>query len=412
MPHQACCFSDHGARRRQAWRKRDLRDSALLDFLTTFAFYLIPFVLVLTLVVFVHEFGHFIVGRWCGVKVDAFSIGFGPELWSRVDRFGTRWRIASIPLGGYVSFHGDANAASAPDLEAVRAMPETERAVTFAAQSVWKRAAIVFAGPFANFVLAIAIFAILFGVYGRTIYAPRVGSLTPGGAGAAAGFMAGDLVLTVDGAPIDSFSNLQEIVSSSADKKLIFVIQRGDQQLTLPVVPALREVESAIGKIRIGMLGIQASKAAADIRQERYGPADAVAMGVQETWTVVRRTGNYIGGLVTGRESADQLSGPIGIAQVSGQMAQAVSKVGIAPLLSLIAILSVSIGLLNLMPVPLLDGGHLLFFAIEAARGRALNARAQEVAFRVGLAMVGALMIFSTYNDIARLIHKLTGSGS
>ena len=385
----------------------------MLDLLTTFAFYLIPFVLVLTLVVFVHEFGHFIVGRWCGVKVDAFSIGFGPELWSRVDRLGTRWRIASIPLGGYVSFHGDANAASAPDPEAVRAMPETERAVTFAAQSVWKRAAIVFAGPFANFVLAIAIFAILFGVYGRTVYAPRVGSLTPGGAGAAAGFMAGDLVLTVDGAPIDSFSKLQEIVSSSADKKLVFVIQRGDEQLTLPVVPALREVESAIGKIRIGMLGIQASKAAADIRR---GTLRTRRRG--RRWAC-RKPGRSCAAreitsadFVTGRESADQLSGPIGIAQVSGQMAQAVSKVGIAPLLSLIAILSVSIGLLNLMPVPLLDGGHLLFFAIEAARGRALNERAQEVAFRVGLAMVGALMIFSTYNDIARLIHKLTGSGS
>lgn len=384
----------------------------MLNFLTTFAFYLLPFVLVLTLVVFVHEFGHFIVGRWCGVKVDAFSIGFGPELWSRVDRHGTRWRVAGIPLGGYVTFHGDANAASAPDPDAVRAMPEAERKVTFAVQSVWKRAAIVFAGPFANFVLAIAIFAILFGVYGRTVYAPCVGSLTPGGAGAAAGFLPGDLVLSVDGAPIDSFSKLQEIVSASADKKLVFIVQRGDQEVTLPAVPALREVESAIGKVRIGMLGIQASKADADIRRENYGPAEALAMGVQETWTVARRTGSYIGGLVTGRESADQLSGPIGIAQVSGQMAQAVSKVGMAPLLSLVAILSVSIGLLNLMPVPLLDGGHLLFFAIEAARGRALNERAQEVAFRVGLAMVGALMIFSTYNDIARLIHKLASSGS
>lgn len=384
----------------------------MLDVLTSIGFYLIPFVVVLTLVVFVHEFGHFIVGRWCGVKVDAFSIGFGPELWARVDRLGTRWRIAAIPLGGYVTFHGDANAASAPDPEAVRAMPEAEREVTFAAQSVWKRAAIVFAGPFANFVLAIAIFAVLFNVYGRTVYAPRVGSLTPGGAGVAAGFKPGDLVLSVDGAPVDSFSKLQEIVSSSADRKLIFVIQRGDEELTLPAVPALREVESAIGKIRIGMLGIQASKAAEDVRQKRYGPADSVAMGVEETWTVVRRTGSYLGGLVTGRESADQLSGPIGIAQVSGQMAKAAFKVGVAPLLSLIAILSVSIGLLNLMPVPMLDGGHLMFFAIEAARGRALNERAQEVAFRVGLAMVGALMIFSTYNDIARLIHKLASSGS
>jgi len=384
----------------------------LLDFLTSIGFYLIPFVVVLTLVVFVHEFGHFIVGRWCGVKVDAFSIGFGPELWARVDRLGTRWRIAAIPLGGYVTFHGDANAASAPDPEAVRAMPAAEREVTFAAQSVWKRAAIVFAGPFANFVLAIAIFAVLFSVYGRTVYAPRVGSLTPGGAGAAAGFKPGDLVLSVDGAPVDSFSKLQEIVSGSADRKLVFVIKRGDEEVTLPAIPALREVESPIGKIRIGMLGIQASKATEDVRQQRYGPADSVAMGVQETWTVVRRTGSYIGGLITGRESADQLSGPIGIAQVSGQMAKAAFKVGVAPLLSLIAILSVSIGLLNLMPVPMLDGGHLMFFAIEAARGRALNERAQEVAFRVGLAMVGALMIFSTYNDIARLIHKLASSGS
>ena len=224
--------------------------------------------------------------------------------------------------------------------------------------------------------------------------------------------MPGDLVLSIDGAPIDSFSKLQEIVSGSADKRLVFVVRRGDQEVTLPAVPALREVESAIGKVRIGMLGIQATKADADIRRERYGPVEALAIGVQRDLDGRRRTGTYIGGLVTGRESADQLSGPIGIAQVSGQMAKAVSKVGMAPLFSLVAILPVSIGLLNLMPVPLLDGGHLLFFAIEAARGRALNERAQENAFRVGLAMVGALMIFSTYNDIARLIHKLAGAGS
>ncbi len=190
VPHQACCFSDHGARRRQAWRKRDLRDSALLDLLTTFAFYLIPFVLVLTLVVFVHEFGHFIVGRWCGVKVDAFSIGFGPELWSRVDRLGTRWRIASIPLGGYVKLPWRRQCRErAGPRSLARDAGEPSAQVTFAAQSVWKRAAIVFAGPFANFVLAIAIFAILFGVYGRTVCcAARRQRRDAGGAGAAAGF--------------------------------------------------------------------------------------------------------------------------------------------------------------------------------------------------------------------------------
>lgn len=378
----------------------------------SFAIYVVPFVIVLTLVVFIHEFGHFIVARWCGVQVDAFSIGFGPELWARIDRHGTRWRIAAIPLGGYVKFHGDANGASAPDPDAIDAMPDTERAVTFAAQNVWKRAAIVFAGPFANFVLAIAIFTILFGAYGRMMIAPRIGALDEGGAGQAAGFQQGDLVISIDGVAIDAFSKMQEIVAGSADRKLVFVVRRADQDVTLTAVPAWREVDSAIGKVRIGKLGLKASMAPGDVRQEHFGPVEAFGQAVGETWSVVYRTGKYVGGLISGRESADQLSGPIGVAQASGQMAKAASKVGMAPFLSLIAILSVSIGLLNLMPVPLLDGGHLLFFAIEAARGRALNERAQEYAFRVGLAMVCALMVFSTYNDIARLVHKLTGAGS
>jgi regulator of sigma E protease len=384
----------------------------VLDLLMTFATYVIPFVIVLSVVVFIHEYGHFIVGRWCGVQVDAFSIGFGPELFARIDRHGTRWRIAAIPLGGYVKFHGDANGASVPDPDAVESMPPAERAVTFAAQPVWKRSAIVFAGPFANFLLAIAIFAGMFAYYGRTVLTPRIGSVVAGGAGESAGFMPGDLVLTIDGAPIATFSKMQEIVSVSADTKLVFVVRRNDKDVTISATPAWREVESAAGKMRIGMLGLKASTAAADVHEERFGPVASLGMGLEETWQVVHRTGAYVAGLISGRESADQLSGPIGIAQISGQMAQAATKVGLAPFLNLIAILSVSIGLLNLMPVPLLDGGHLMFFSIEAIRGQALNERAQEVAFRIGLAMVGVLMIFSTYNDISRLIHRLTGAAS
>ncbi len=384
----------------------------MLDLLTTVAFYIVPFVVVLSVVVFFHEFGHFIVGRWCGVQVDAFSIGFGPELFARVDRHGTRWRVAAIPLGGYVKFHGDANAASAPDAESVESMPEAERAVTFAAQPVWERAAIVFAGPFANFILAIAIFAALFSFYGRTVLTPRIGSVVAGGAGEKAGFMPGDLVLTIDGVGIPSFAKVQEIVSVSADAQLHFVVRRGDRDVSIAATPAWKEVEGGAGKVRIGMLGLKASTAPADVRTERYGPVEAIGAGVSETWQVVRRTGSYIGGLIAGRERADQLSGPIGIAELSGNMAQAAAKVGLAPFFNLIAILSVSVGLLNLMPVPLLDGGHLLFFGIEAIRGRALNERAQEIAFRVGLAMVGTLMIFSTYNDLSRLIQRLTGGAS
>ncbi len=383
-----------------------------MNLLTTFAFYVVPFVIVLSIVVFIHELGHFLVGRWCGVQVDAFSIGFGPELFARVDRYGTRWRIAAIPLGGYVKFHGDANGASVPDPESVADMPPEERAVTFAAQPIWKRSAIVFAGPFANFLLAIAIFAGVFTFYGRTILAPRVGAVVAGGAGEAAGFQSGDLILTIDGAPIPSFARMQEIVSGSADTRLVFVVRRGDSDVTLQATPAWREVQSAVGKVRIGMLGLKASTAPSDIHEERYGPVGALGLAVQETWQIIGRTGSYIGGLITGRESTEQLSGPIGIAQISGEMAQAATRVGLAPFLNLIALLSVSVGLLNLFPVPLLDGGHLLFFGIEAVRGKALNERAQEVAFRLGLAMVGTLMIFSTYNDLARLIGRLAGGAS
>jgi regulator of sigma E protease len=383
-----------------------------MTLITTFFYYVVPFVVVLSIVVFIHELGHFLVGRWCGVQVDAFSIGFGPELFARVDRHGTRWRVAAIPLGGYVKFHGDANGASVPDPESVAAMPAAERAVTFAAQPVWKRSAIVFAGPFANFILAIVIFTGIFSVYGRTILAPRVGSVVAGGAGEAAGFKAGDLILTIDGAPIPSFTRMQEIVSSSAETPLLFVVRRGDEEVRIPATPAWRAVSSAVGKVRIGMLGLKASTAPADVREERYSPLAALGLAVEETWSVVERTGIYISGLISGRESTDQLSGPIGIAQISGEMAQAATRVGFAPFLNLIALLSVSVGLLNLFPVPLLDGGHLLFFGIEAVRGKALNDRAQEMAFRVGLAMVGTLMIFSTYNDLSRLIGRLTGGAS
>lgn len=380
--------------------------------LTTFAYMIPAFVILLTIVVFVHEFGHFIVGRWCGVQVDAFSMGFGPELWSRVDRHGTRWRIAAIPLGGYVKFHGDANGASAPDPEALETMPEEERAVTFLAQPLWERAAIVFAGPFANFLLAFALFTSLIYVNGRTVLEPRIGVVLPGGAGEAAGFKTGDVVVSIDGAPVAAFGKMQEIVSVSAEKKLDFVIRREGRELHLDAVPAWKEIKNPAGKMRIGMLGLQASTAPDDSRLEKYGLVQSFGLAVEEVWMICSRTLGYMGGLITGRENPDQLSGPIGIAQMSGQVAQAAAKVGVTPFLNWIALLSVSIGLLNLMPVPLLDGGHLLFFGIEAIRGRALNEQTQDFAFRLGMAMVGALMIFATYNDLSRLLQRLTGGAS
>jgi regulator of sigma E protease len=371
--------------------------------LGTLLIYVVPFLFILTVVVFFHELGHFLVGRWCGVKVDAFSLGFGPEICAFVDRKGTRWRIAALPLGGYVKFHGDANAVSGTPSEDVPRMSVAERSVTFFGQPVWKRAAVVAAGPIANFILAVVIFTVLFFSFGRPILLPRVDAVTPGGAAEAAGFRPDDIVLAIDGRPIDSFSDMQRIVSASAERPLTFVVDRRGVATTLQATPRLKELSTPLGKTRLGLLGVEAGSHHEDWRTEHYGLLGSIRLAGQETWYVTERTMTYVGGLFAGRESPDQLSGVIGTAQVAGEMA----KLGLAALLNLAAILSISIGLLNLFPIPLLDGGHLMFYAIEALRGRALNERAQEYGFRLGLAIVCGLMIFATYNDLARITRQL-----
>jgi regulator of sigma E protease len=363
--------------------------------------YLIPFLIVLTVVVFIHELGHFLVGRWCGVGVNAFSIGFGPELVGFTDRHGTRWKLSAIPLGGYVKFAGDVNGASVPDAASLAQMSPAERAVSFHHKTVLQRAAVVAAGPIANFLLAIAIFAGITYVNGRQILAPRVDLVQAGSAAERAGFKPGDLVLSINGRSISSFTDMQRIVSASADDELSIAIDRDGREMTLTAVPDLKETETPFGKQRIGLLGLQASRGPDDLKLVKYGLLESIRLGAMETWYVVERTFTYIGRLVVGRESADQLSGPIRIAQVSGQVA---TLGGTAGLVSLVAVLSVSIGLINLFPIPLLDGGHLLFYGIEALRGRPLSDRAQEIGFRIGLAIVVMLMLFATWNDIIHLL--------
>jgi len=369
--------------------------------------YIVPFLFVLTIVVFFHELGHFLVARWAGVKVLTFSIGFGRELAGFNDRHETRWKISLIPLGGYVKFFGDENAASVPDQNALAQMSEAERKVSFVHQKVGPRAAIVVAGPLANFVLAIVIFAGLFMIYGKQTTAARVDSVQAESAASTAGFQPGDLVLSIDGRQIDSFADMQRIVSTSAGETLTILVERGGTQVTLRAAPALKEVKDAFGNThRIGVLGISRSLAPDDLKFEPVSPTRAVALGAQETWFVIEQTMTYIGRVVVGRQSADQLGGPIRIAQVSGQVASA----GFSALMHLAAVLSVSIGLLNLFPVPLLDGGHLLFYGIEAARGRPLSERAQEMGFRIGLAIVVMLMIFATFNDIVHIASQWAAS--
>ena len=362
--------------------------------------YIIPFLFVLSLVVFFHELGHFLVARWCGVRVLVFSIGFGPEIVGFNDRHGTRWKISAIPLGGFVKFFGDENAASVPDSARLAVMDADERAHSFMFQPVAKRAAIVVAGPLANFLLAIVIFAGVFMLYGKQTMSARVDSVQADSAAAEAGFKAGDVVVAINGRPIENFTEMQRIVGASAGETLAITVDREGNQLVLKAKPALKEVKDNFGNVqRVGILGISRSMAPEDLKLHPVAPPQAVVLAVQETWSVIERTLGYIGGVIAGREAANQLGGPIRIAQMSGQVA----SFGFVPLIQLAAVLSVSIGLLNLFPIPLLDGGHLLFYLIEGVRGRPLSERAQEMGFRIGLAIVLMLMIFATFNDIVHL---------
>jgi regulator of sigma E protease len=362
--------------------------------------YLLPFLFVLTVVVFVHELGHFLVARWCGVGIKAFSIGFGPEIVGFTDRHDTRWKISWIPLGGYVKFIDDENVASAGGRRTLDQLTPEERARSFQGKSLAQRAAVVAAGPIANFLLAIVIFTAIFGIFGERITAAKVDIVNPGSAAERAGFLPGDRVISIDGTAIETFGEMQRIVAMSPDQPLHFVVDRGGKTVDIRVTPELKTITDRFGNaMRMGLLGIQRTATPEEWTLKRHDPVTAFVMALKETYFVVSRSLGYLYDVVTGRESADQLGGPIRIAQVSGQVATA----GFLALLNLCAIISVSIGLINLFPIPMLDGGHLLFYGIEALRGRPLSEGTQEMGFRIGLAFVLMLMIFATWNDLIHL---------
>ncbi|MFK0272511.1 RIP metalloprotease RseP [Ensifer sp. NPDC090286] len=370
----------------------------LFDALQILTGYVIPFLLVLTLLVFVHEMGHYLVGRWSGIRILAFSIGFGPELVGWTDRHGTRWKLAAIPLGGYVKFYGDEDAASVPDYKRLEALAPEERSQTFLGAKLWKRAATVAAGPIANFILAIAIFAVLFSVYGRQVADPVVARVNENSAAAQAGVVPGDRLISIDNTPVVTFDDVRRYVSVRPEMPISIRIERNGAMLDLSMVPQRTELTDQFGnKMEIGVIGILTDQEAGNFRTVNYGPIEAVGQGVLQSWHVVTGTFDYLSNVVTGRMKADQIGGPIRVAKVSGQMA----TLGIPFLLNIAAILSVSIGLLNLMPVPVLDGGHLMFYAVEALRGRPVGPAAQDVAYRIGFAMVLMLMVFATWNDIS-----------
>lgn len=362
--------------------------------ISNFFVYALSFVVVLTAIIYVHELGHYWVARWSGIRVEVFSIGFGNELFGWTNRHGTRWKISAVPLGGYVKFFGDASAASTPG--ELDQMSDAERRVSFHHQPLKIRSAVVVAGPASNFIFAVMVYAAMFAIIGQPFTSPVVGEVVVGGAADLAGIRAGDRVLAVDGAAVERFEELPAYVALRAETMIVMTVLRDNAKVDIKVTPRRVDVADGFGGThRVGQIGIKSG----GVEFQRHGPVAAVGYAVRETAGVVSNTMLYLSRIVIGRESGDQLSGPLGIAKISGDVAQR----NPAALISLVATLSVAIGLINLFPIPMLDGGHLLYYGIEALRGRPLGERAQEYGFRVGLAMVLSLFLFATWNDLNKL---------
>jgi regulator of sigma E protease len=365
-----------------------------MDILAAIPHYGFWFLVLLTALVFVHEYGHYIVARWCGVRVEVFSIGFGPELFGRTDSHGTRWKVSAIPLGGYVKMFGQG--ANLLEGEAGKAMNEADRKVAFDYKSVWRRMAIVAAGPVANFLFAALIFGLVFAAHGKDVAAPVVGQVMPGSAADQAGLQPGDRVLSLNGSTISDFDDIREFVQLNLDQEISIAFRRGEAVQTVLVRPTITIEKDALGnEMRLGRLGIQSGES----ERVEMGLAESFKEGVQRVFVISGAMLKGIWQMITGIRPADELGGVIRIGYLSGEIAQ----IGAWQLITFAAMLSVNLGLVNLFPIPLLDGGHLTYYAIEAVRGKPLGERIQEWGFRIGVAFVLGIMLFATWNDLVFL---------
>lgn len=364
-----------------------------MEFIGTLPHYLISFLVILTVLVFVHELGHFWVARRCGVRVDVFSIGFGPELFGFTDRRGTRWKFSALPLGGYVKMFGHAETVTEPD-GSERAMTREERAVSFHYKRLSQRAAIVAAGPLANFLFAIAALAALFAIYGQQFSSTVIGGVVTGSPAEQAGLEPGDRILSLNGRDIERFEDVAQVVQLGLGERLSVIVERNGRELGLTAVPEVIENTDAFGNThRIGRLGITSSGVGEIVR---YDPLHAVWAATVETYRMSVSTLEAVWQMITGMRSSEELGGVLRIAKMSGDVTQN----GIAAAIGFAALLSINLGLINLFPVPMLDGGHLAFYGLEALRGRPLDPRTQEWGFRIGLVLVLALFVFATHNDL------------
>ena len=358
---------------------------------------LLPFFCVLIIVVFVHEMGHYLVGRWCGIGVKAFAIGFGPELFGWTDSQGTRWKFCAIPLGGYVKFVGDVGASSAPDSEELLALAPEERKSAFQVQALWKKSATVLAGPVANFILAFFILTAFFAVMGKQFIAPIIASVQENTPAAAAGLQRGDRFLKVGGRDVQTFVDIQNVVNARAGDPVEFVIMRQDQTITLTMTPELSEQTDGLGnKIKVGIIGIAADRSTANFEVVKLNLAQSAGAAYEEVTRTIERTLFFLKRFVAGREDRCQLGGPVKIAKMTGQAAD----LGPAWLISLTAFLSIGIGIMNLLPIPPLDGGHLMLYGVEAVTRRPLHAAVQEWIYKIGFFAVMGFIGFVLWNDL------------
>jgi regulator of sigma E protease len=368
----------------------------MFDFLPPVLQYPVSFVAVLTVVVFVHELGHYLVARWAGVKVEVFSIGFGPELFGFTDGHGTRWKVSALPLGGYVKMFGDREEADSSG-GLPRPMTPDERAVSFFHKPVFRRMAIVVAGPASNYVFAAIVFAILFASFGQQVSSTVVGAVTEGSAAAQAGLQPGDKIVSLNGQTVTRFEQIARTVEMGLNEPLAIGVERDGQTLTLKAVPKVVVLTDNFGNQHsAGRLGISSS---GDSEVVHYGPAAAVGAAFHETANATTNILKAVWQMVIGTRSSEELGGVLRIGKMSGDVA----KLGFPAWVTFTAVLSINLGLINLFPVPMLDGGHLVFYLAEATRGRRLSARAEEWGLRIGLAMVLTLFVFATWNDLVSL---------
>ncbi|MFA5040371.1 MAG: RIP metalloprotease RseP [Bdellovibrionales bacterium] len=374
----------------------------VLDILSFAQQYALPFIVVISAVVFVHEFGHYLAARACGIRVESFSIGFGRKLFGWTDKSGTVWQVACLPLGGYVKMFGDADAASTPD-ESVKTMTEAEKKISFFHQNVGKRMIVVGAGPLSNYLFAIIALAVLFMFWGQPFSPPVVSALMEKSVAERGGLLAGDKVLSIDGKEIIRFEDIKRIIGMNSGVPAEVVVDRAGEQKTFTLTPEISVQKDRFGgEQRVGRIGIYSEK----IERIKRSPLQAIYYATIESWNISADTLAAVGQIIKGTRGSEEIGGPLRIAEMSGRIAQD----GFWALVWFTAIISINLGLINIFPVPLLDGGHLLFFSLEKLLGRPINEKAQETGLRIGFVLVVSLMLFATWNDLVHLeiISKIT----